>query len=407
VKGISQEKVQDVVFRELVTDIPSTTYATFGLYRYPAKFIPQVIAYVMKQYAEPGMSVFDPFAGYGTVGVVSRVYGHDYELWDLNPLLKQFHDVATMEPPSVIDVSGLVARVCNSKSEFEPQWSNISYWYPEEFLQLLYRVWGYYHELDDTPTKKLLLLPLLKMTRRLSYNDAARQKLSKSPRTAERIRKLQGQNWRELFKQWLTADIHRVLEKLQEYSDLKPKNVSSVIKVVDTIDSSLESNRDILITSPPYLQAQEYIRASKMDLFWLKHSEDEIKELGKKEIPYRKITPYKVLSDTYDAQLAQLEEPHLRKMFEQYFWGVLGSLGRLQEKVDSRLCLFVGSANVRGQPVPIDTVFMEHFTELGWKHEVTLVDTIAAHAMFSYKVNPATGLKDTRMAKEHLVILKR
>jgi hypothetical protein len=50
---------------------------------------------------------------------------------------------------------------------------------------------------------------------------------------------------------------------------------------------------------------------------------------------------------------------------------------------------------------------MEHFTELGWKHEVTLVDTIAAHAMFSYKVNPATGLKDTRMAKEHLVILKR
>ncbi|MGQ9542020.1 MAG: DNA methyltransferase [Armatimonadota bacterium] len=69
-------------------EIKSTTVGTFGIYKYPAKFTPQVIAYIIKRYAKPGMTLFDPFAGYGTVGVVSRVYGYDYELWDLNPLMK-------------------------------------------------------------------------------------------------------------------------------------------------------------------------------------------------------------------------------------------------------------------------------------------------------------------------------
>ena len=91
---VDEAKEQPVSFRRLVRNIPSTTYATFGLYRYPAKFIPQVIAYVMGEYASRGMTVFDPFAGYGTTGIVAKVYGHDYELWDLNPLLETLHRVA-------------------------------------------------------------------------------------------------------------------------------------------------------------------------------------------------------------------------------------------------------------------------------------------------------------------------
>jgi|GEM_PF-6913079 len=76
-----------LLFRNTIPEIPSTTYGTFAIYKYPAKFIPQVIAYVLKKYAKPGMKIFDPFAGYGTMGVVSRVYGYDYELWDLNPII--------------------------------------------------------------------------------------------------------------------------------------------------------------------------------------------------------------------------------------------------------------------------------------------------------------------------------
>ncbi len=109
---------QAVIFRELMPEIPSTTYATFGLYKYPAKFIPQVIAYALKAYGRPGMSVIDPFAGYGTVGTVARLCGHDYELWDLNPLLKYLHSVSIMHPIE-IDSDALVRDIKYPENLFD------------------------------------------------------------------------------------------------------------------------------------------------------------------------------------------------------------------------------------------------------------------------------------------------
>jgi hypothetical protein len=52
--------------------IPSSNFGVFSLYKYPAKFIPQVPAFVMENYAKKGMKVFDPFAGFGTVGLYRK-----------------------------------------------------------------------------------------------------------------------------------------------------------------------------------------------------------------------------------------------------------------------------------------------------------------------------------------------
>jgi hypothetical protein len=189
---------KSITFRDKVPEIPSTTYGTFSLYRYPAKFIPQVIAYTLNKYAKKGMTVFDPFAGYGTTGVVSGVYGHDYELWDLNPLLGILHKIATMSLPEY-DIKDLLSNMRLSDKEFIPDWSNYGYWFPEEFFPFLFRMWGFYHSLSDDGIKLLLTIPLLKATRTFSYDDIQRQKLSKSPRSKKRINSLLKSNWEETF----------------------------------------------------------------------------------------------------------------------------------------------------------------------------------------------------------------
>lgn len=402
-----EAKEKPVSFRSLAQWIPSTTYATFGLYRYPAKFIPHVIAYVLAEYARPGMTVFDPFAGYGTAGVVSKVYGHDYELWDLNPLLEVLHRVATMKLGEV-DVDNLLSHVKTCHAEFIPEWTHLNYWFPEEFMPLLFKVWGFYHSMDDAWLKLLLAIPLLRTTRYFSYDDMQRQKLSRSPKSEARISSLLACNWQDLFYGKLEANIKTILKGAKEYWRLSPKSVQSTVKGgVDTLSMELGDEKDILITSPPYLQAQEYIRQAKMDLFWLGYSEAIVKELRKQEIPYRAVPPCSIKSETYLQWTHQIDEPHLRRTFDRYFWGVLGALTRLQEKVSSYLFLFVGPATIRGRPVPIDRIFIEHFSASGWIHEVTLRDTIVARQMFFYKNNPATGLKDQRMRTESLVVLRR
>jgi hypothetical protein len=169
----------------------------------------------------------------------------------------------------------------------------------------------------------------------------------------------------------------------------------------------LEEDKDILITSPPYLQSHEYIRQAKMDLFWLGFSEEEVSKLSKLEIPYRNVTPQHIYSKTYSEWENRIKEANLRRIFNNYFWSVLGALTRLQNKITSYIFLFVGGASIRGHPVPIDQIFAEHFSSLGWIHEATLIDKIVARRLFSYRVNPATNIVDSRTPTENLVILRR
>lgn len=398
-------KIETVAFREF-KGIPSTTYATFALYQYPAKFIPQVVYYVLANYGKAGTKVFDPFAGYGTVGLASRLFGYDYELWDINPLLRYIHKTATMSLVK-IDKEKILAELKSSGKTFIPDWKRMSYWFPGPVLQFLYRIWGYYNSLDEGDLKTLLTIPLLRTTRYFSYDDMQRQKLSKSKKSIERVETLLKKDWKEEFFMMLSREIDRVLKGISEYQSMNPKPVNATIKIGDTLTEELSEEKDLLITSPPYLQSQEYIRHAKMDLFWLGYTEKEVKELSKLELPYRKVEPFKVESETYRRYHDIIAEPKAQKIFEQYFWGVLGALTRLQAKISKYMFIFLGHASIRGHSVPLDVIFAEHFENYGWIHEKTLSDRIVSRRLFSYGVNPASKIKDPRTGVENLIILKR
>ena len=396
----------DVVFRNSVPEIPKTTYGTFSIYKYPAKFIPQVIAFTLKKYAEPGSVVFDPFAGYGTVGVVSRVYGHDYELWDLNPIMNLIHDTAVMKAPK-INVQELVSRVRNSDQEFIPDWSNLTYWFPEEFIPTISKSWGLVHATKGN-IKKMLSIPLLKATRYFSYSDEKVHKLYKSKHSKKKVERLLGMDWETEFYKMLEKQIATLLNKMKEHSKLNPQPVKYKLRSgIDSLNTELDRDVDILITSPPYLQAQEYIRSTKLELFWLGHKEEYVRSLSKKELPYNSVDEIHIHSEKYQACRKEIVEDHLVQLYDRYFHGTINAFATLGERVKDYMCIFVGPAKIRTRSIPIDEILVEHLTEIGWKHLVTYVDPIVSRSMFKSEVNPASGLADSRMATEHLVILKR
>lgn len=401
----SSKKVS-ILFRDTIPEIPSTTYATFAIYKYPAKFIPQVIAYVLKKYAKPGMKIFDPFAGYGTVGVVSRVYGYDYELWDLNPIINIIHDTAVMKNPK-INLLKLMKEIKNSCEVFIPKWSNLNYWFPEDFMPVLSKAWGFAHSLTDA-TKYVLLIPLINVTRYFSYGDEKVHKLYKSKYSRKKIEELLKKNWKYQFYNMLEKEIGKLLKKVWEYNRLNPKQVEYKIRCgIDTLETKLENNVNILITSPPYLQAQEYIRSTKLELFWLGYEESYIKELSKKEVPYRPANKIKIHSEKYYEFREKIKEKHLKALYDRYFYDVLNAFSILGQNVKDYMCIFVGPAKIRTTSIPIDDIVIEHLQEFGWKHEVTFIDKIMSRVMFESNVNPASGEEDSRIKTEHLVVLKR
>jgi len=395
-----------ILFRNTIPEIPSTTYGTFAIYKYPAKFIPQVIAYVLKRYAKPGMKIFDPFAGYGTVGIVSRVYGYDYELWDLNPIISIIHDTVVMKNPKA-NLQELMKEIKNSREEFIPKWSNLNYWFPDEFIPILSKSWGFAHSLTDE-TKYILLIPLINVTRYFSYADEKVHKLYKSNYSRKKINELLKKDWKSQFYDMLQKEIYKLLKKVWEYNCLNPKQVNYKIKAgIDTLSAKLEEDVNILITSPPYLQAQEYIRSTKLELFWLGYEESYIKELSKKEIPYRTVPEIKIHSEKYYEFREKIKEKHLKTLYDRYFHSILGIFSNLGERVTDYMCIFVGPAKIRTMPIPIDDIIIEHLKEFGWEHEVTFVDKIVSRVMFETDINPASGEKDNRIKTEHLVVLKK
>ncbi|MFN3466807.1 MAG: hypothetical protein ACK4WF_03795 [Candidatus Brocadiales bacterium] len=395
-----------ILFRHTVPEIPSTTFASFSIYKYPAKFIPQVVAYILKEYAKPGMKVFDPFAGYGTVGIVSRVYGCDYELWDLNPIINVIHDTAVIKLDSV-NVSKLVRNIKHSRKEFIPQWSNLEYWFPKEFLPVLFKAWGFVHSLPDE-AKYAVLIPLLKTTRYFSYSDEKVHKLYKSKHSKVKVERELECDWESKFYSVLERKILVLLNRTKEYHSLYPKTVKYQIKSgIDVLETNLHKEVNILITSPPYLQAQEYIRSTKLELFWLGYEESFIKELSKREIPYRQVNEIKIYSEKYYELRERIKEDHLRELYDKYFHAILKSFSTLGEKVKNRMFIFVGPAKIRTTPIPIDDIVIEHMKRFGWEHEITYIDKIVSRAMFESYVNPASRLNDKRMQTEHLVVLRK
>lgn len=128
-------------------------------------------------------------------------------------------------------------------------------------------------------------------------------------------------NWREQAMSMLQSEIKAVLAKQAEYQSLMIDHgrISATIRAgIDTIQTASELKDsvgylwDFLITSRPCLQAQEYIRASKMDLFWMGYGDEEIRSLSKKELPYHEVKPVPIHSNTFASYRQQLSETALR-----------------------------------------------------------------------------------------------
>ena len=408
---LPQSKYEKVSFRKLMGHvIPSTTYATHGLYMYPAKFIPHVVRFTIEKYLskKKGSWVFDPFAGSGTVAIESTLAGVNYLLWDLNPITSLFVRASTYKEKVSINDLDIDFEY---SGKFRPEWRNLEYWHPPEFLEVLERIWAYYHEVVPDDLKPLVAIPLLKVTRYFSYSDEKIAKLYKSKYARAKVARLLKTDYVDTMKGMYAKEAKRVVEKVLDFQSRGPKDVTGIVRAgVDSIEMVPEVEVDLLLTSPPYLQAQEYIRSFKLELFWLGYTEEEIRRLSRLEIPYRKIPDEEVQSNLYwqyREKVEALNHRRLLQIYDCYFKSLARFINNVHESVKSRMAIFVGPVKVRGIRVPIDEILREHLESLGWIHEKTYIDEIIARRLFKSKTNPATGLPDERTPTEHLLVMRR
>ena len=408
----ASDEVELVSFRELVPEIKDTGYLTHAIFAYPAKFIPQIVRYAITTYTKEGNWIVDPFAGSGTVGVEAYLCKRNAFLLDLNLLLNHIMPLKVYSGKERLretDLYKLLEGMKESKHQFIPSWSNVDYWYAPEILQILSHYWGFVNSTNGIYAA-IIKSALLKASKRFSYTEDRTPKLARSKRKLKAIEELLKENWREQLDEMIHSLSLKTLKSLNDFVMYTQQHQDSSISEirwqagVDSSYATVPRVCDALITSPPYLQAQEYIRSTKMELFWLGHTEEEIRELSRLEIPYRKADRV-IQTETLDKIRDILTRDDLQKRLDSYFCHTINALENAmnQLKPNAAACIFVGNPRIDGITVELWRILAEYFTERGFVFEKVYEDRIQTRKLFGARKNK----NPDGMKSEFLLILRK
>jgi hypothetical protein len=115
---------------------------------------------------------------------------------------------------------------------------------------------------------------------------------------------------------------------------------------------------DVVITSPPYLNAIDYLRGHRLSLVWLGYRVPELRAIRSNAIGAERRTTAELSTSTLDRLLREagaLEELPVRELgmvrrYAQDVCAFLGELGRVVKK-GGRVLLVVGNSCLKGIPV--------------------------------------------------------
>ena len=405
----TDKRIELISFRELVPEIKDTGYLTHAIFYYPAKFIPHVVRYALKSFTKEGDWVIDPFAGSGTVGVEAYVCKRNAFLLDLNPLLDYMIPLKVRTEKEELredSLSQMLDGLEKSRHHFTPEWSNIAYWYPPEILEVLSRYWGFIKNSERNTYTSIIESALLKVSKHFSYAEHRTPKLFRSKSKLNYIEELLQTDWAEKLKKMIRSRSLETLRSLNDFATFTSHH-NNYVQFRGGVDSSyfsLQREFDALITSPPYLQAQEYMRTVKMELFWLGYNDEEIRELSRLEIPYRKADRV-IQTPTLEKIRTELTRADLIKLLDSYFCHTINALENSmnQLRANATACIFIGNPLIDGIKVEIWRILMEYFTANGYFFENLYEDRIKNRQLFGTRKNK----NPDGMKSEFLLILRK
>ena len=243
---------------------------TTRLDRYPAKMVSKLADRLIQRYTSEADSVLDPFCGSGAILVAANQVGLPVSGIDLNPISELFCCVklSGFDPSRALKLARTwVAEAQRSIRPMPVDWSGKDYWFTQGTLNKfeLLRAASKIVPLRNSPEGMAVLLSYTLAVRLCSRADQR----SPKPFISQQARRSRaGRHF----------DPNRtILELLEQLSTLYgvswKRNTRSRFVCADVCDPSRRfgglGKHSHAITSPPYINAQDYFRNFKLELHLL------------------------------------------------------------------------------------------------------------------------------------------
>ncbi len=397
-----------------VIDQPNPNYVTHGYFKYPCKFIPEIPRWAIKKYlGNEGGKVFDPFAGSGTTlleGILSNCDSYGTEIDEIaklviraktTPLNKE--EISETEE-IVQEISERMEVFTTETRFFVPEINNLSHWFTDENTKKL-GIIGYYieTEISNQKIKDFLSVCFISIIRAVSNAD----NVSPKPYVSKKVIKKPADplyEFNKVYKNYIQGMI-----ELNSYCIKKAAIIKGdALEVKDPIEV------DLIITSPPYINAFDYARTLRLENLWLGlETEETLREkkqsyIGTETIDMKEekekldiLTESKRIKDYYN-QISKIDAKRaliVKKFFDDMKTNLV-EMKKLLPK-DGVYCIVIGNNKIRNVEIENWRVLSELAQNVGYEVELS----------FSYLIqNPYLRIprkgRGGQIKKDYVLVLR-
>ncbi|MBM3133981.1 MAG: site-specific DNA-methyltransferase [Chloroflexi bacterium] len=376
-----RERLAALLQGELNFHGESSSYASHDLHAFAAKFPPQLPRAFIRGLTLPGETVLDPMMGSGTTIVEALLEGRQGIGLDLDPLAVQLSQVKTM--PLVVEEAGeagtIVLNVANTlladgtvieqnlaKRFDERTRAFIDYWFlpttQRELMALVLAI----QDVSDSSIRRFLELTFSSVIVTKSGGVSLARDLAHSrPHRTDKIPK----NALEQF-------CFRLRKNIISLAQLRSNGSTATLLTGDARTMPLADGAiDLIVTSPPYANAIDYMRAHKFSLVWLGKAIKELSELRAEYIGSERIGDsslrHNMSHNRPETIITALAERDAQKaaILSKYFADmehVLSEMHRVLRQ-DSAAIVVVGTSMMRGMDVQTHYCLADIAASLGFE----------------------------------------
>lgn len=393
------------------------------IHPFPARMAPGIALEALGESNTP-LRVLDPMAGSGTVLAVARAKGHWAYGVDLDPLAVLLAGVwtRTVDAERVNDKAAEILD--RAKATFGPLPSGFAY--PadsDDETRTFIRYW-----FDDYARRQLAALSTAirrvhdEVTRDVLWCGFSRLIITKQA-GASLAMDLSHSRPHKVFERAPIKPFKRFISAVELVVSNCPQHGSgtvgpaTVVKRGDARKLEIEDDSiDLVLTSPPYLNAIDYMRCSKFSLVWMGHNVSELRQIRGESVGAEASFEQALEASWVNSLIKQLGlKPALSNrdhaLLARYVWDMGQALGEVSRVLrrGGRAVYVVGDSMSRGTFIPNSSIV----TALAQEHGLSLVSrqSRALPANRRYLPPPKRGLSsatmDSRLRREVVVVFNK
>jgi DNA modification methylase len=393
------------------------TYQTHGLIVYPAKFIPQIPQFCIRTFSNTNDIILDPFCGSGTTLVEALLQQRNAYGLDINPLAQLFSRVKT----TPLDLSLLSEEYANIEQLLQmngkysinsdlkiPIFPNLSYWFSPKVLQDLVKLQNYILNIENHAIKDFFLLLLASIIRDVSLADRDQLHPAKTKYSGKKERI--NVSTFEIFRK----SLQRRLPTITNFSQYDFSPATTHLIGDDATKIRCPVKVDLAITSPPYVNALDYVRIHKLEAFWTNL-------LFPKDLAplHRKFIGTENVYHDFYANLPNFSNDELNQLIAQvasfdkkragiialYFSRMFDNLREVYRLLHpkSYYCIIIGSNNVRNVHIPTPKLLIQHAEdEIGYSNPINY-----SYELINKRLKIPRAKHGGSIKKEWIIVLQK